>query len=226
MTPVGGLKKRPITACLQARVRQDAVTRNRLQPARRWSPARGGNCASGLHAASVCVEVHMHWLHCGRLCAYRRQASFSQLCWACAGWLLCSSTGSVVCCWSVPASRVLSVWIAPMEQPRHRSSDRPVSRGASPAEGVISVISLTGARTTADRSRREVSLWCLSLRAPHPPVLRSRSVTDCRTCDRKLCFAVTCVGQQKEPWLLCCRLSRCRSVVDCRTGRRELCSRG
>lgn len=200
MTPVGGLKKRPITACLQARVRQDAGTRNRLQPARRWSPARGGNCASGLHAASVCVEVHMHWLHCGRLCAYRRQASFSQLCWACAGWLLCSSTGSVVCCWSVPASRVLSVWIAPMEQPRHRSSDRPVSRGASPAEGVISVISLTGARTTADRSRREVSLWCLSLRAPHPPVLRSRSVTDCRTCDRKLRFVVTCVGQQKEPW--------------------------
>ena len=139
------------------------------------------------------------------------------VCWACAGWLLCSSTGSVVCCWSVPASRVLSVWIAPMEQPRHRSSDRPVSRGASPAEGVISVISLTGARTTADRSRREVSLWCLSLRAPHPPVLRSRSVTDCRTCDRKLCFAVTCVGQQKEPWLLCCRLFWSRSVVDCRT---------
>ena len=25
------------------------------------------------------------------------------VCWACAGWLLCSSTGSVVCCWSVPA---------------------------------------------------------------------------------------------------------------------------
>ena len=147
------------------------------------------------------------------------------VCWVCAAWLLCSSTGSVVCCWSVPASRVLSVWIAPMEQPRHRSSDRPVSRGASPAEGVISVISLTGARTTTDRSRREVSLWCLSQRAPHPPVLRSRSGTDCRTCDRKLRFAVTCVGQQKEPWLLCCRLFRSRSVVDCRTGRRELCSR-
>ena len=75
--PVGGLKKRPITACLQAGVRQGADTR---KSAARWqSPALGGNCASGLQAASVCADVYMHWLHCGRLCAYRRQASISQL---------------------------------------------------------------------------------------------------------------------------------------------------
>ena len=144
---------------------------------------------------------------------------------------MCAAAAAVQYSISRAAQLLLKCVSPPWSVPGHASlhpadcADRPVSRGASPAEGVISAISLTGARTTTDRSRREVSLWCLSLRAPHPPVLRSRSVTDCRTCDRKLCFAVTCVGQQKEPGLLCCRLSRCRSVVDCRTGRRELCSR-
>jgi hypothetical protein len=90
------------------------------------------------------------------------------VCWACAGWLLCSSTGSVVCCWSVPAH--------PGEcqatRPRILRT-APIARfpgGSTAAEGV-NIYDATHRRKVLYRPKPVAGLAVVPepLR-PHPPV--------------------------------------------------------